>query len=175
MEFCWSSVVNHLWLDCRCPCSRSSCSPNVSDNRQSQIGPAEPFSLWRFVNRHCQGQWISFAPNVHNRYSKQWILFWTCSEVPIMDIFLKLKFDFKVQHLFCIQNQKRNQGTLIENGRNRPVSRNQTAILAGTLKSILKVYWAWKSRGYPGYQSSFAPPYGVRVPSESKILPCMYT
>ena len=43
--------------------------------------------------------------------------------------------DFKVQHLFRIQNQKRNQGTLIETGRNRPVSRNQTAILAGTLKS----------------------------------------
>ena len=26
---------------------------------------------------------------------------------------------------------------------------------------LLKVYWAWKSRGYPGYQSSFAPPSAV--------------
>ena len=43
--------------------------------------------------------------------------------------------EFKVQHLFHIQNQKRNQGTLIETGRNRPVSRNQTAILAGLSKS----------------------------------------
>ena len=45
------------------------------------------------------------------------------------------QLDFKVQHLFPIQNQKRNQGTLIETGRNRPVSTNQTAILAGTWKS----------------------------------------
>ena len=30
------------------------------------------------------------------------------------------------------------KGTLIETGRNRPVSRNQTAILAGTLKSSSK-------------------------------------
>ena len=43
--------------------------------------------------------------------------------------------DFKVQHLFPIQNQKRNWETLIETGRNQSVSRNQTAILAGTLKS----------------------------------------
>ena len=48
--------------------------------------------------------------------------------------------DFKVQqqHLFPIQNQiKRNRETLIETGRNQSVSRNQTAILAGTLKSII--------------------------------------
>ena len=48
-----------------------------------------------------------------------------------------VRLDFKVQHLFRIQSKKRNQGTLIETGRNRPVSRNQTAILAGTLKSII--------------------------------------
>ena len=49
-----------------------------------------------------------------------------------------LELDFDKPHLFHIQNQKRNQGTLIETGRNRPVSRNQTAILAGTLKSSSK-------------------------------------
>ena len=43
--------------------------------------------------------------------------------------------DFKVQHLFPIQNQKRNWETLIETGRNQSVSRIPTAILAGTLKS----------------------------------------
>ena len=43
-------------------------------------------------------------------------------------IVIYLKIDFKVQHLFRIQDQKRNQGTLIKTGRNRPVSRNQTAI-----------------------------------------------
>ena len=45
--------------------------------------------------------------------------------------------DFKVQHLFASKTQKRNQGTLIETGRNRLVSRNQTAILAGLSKSSL--------------------------------------
>ena len=47
-----------------------------------------------------------------------------------------LVLDFNKPPLFHIQNQKRNQGTLIETGRNRPVSRNQTAILAGLSKSI---------------------------------------
>ena len=45
--------------------------------------------------------------------------------------------DFNKPHLFHIQNQKGNQGTLIVTGRNRQVSRNQTAILAGLLKSIM--------------------------------------
>ena len=48
------------------------------------------------------------------------------------------KVGFKVQHLFPIQNPKRIQGTLIKTARNRLVSRNQTIILAGTLKSTLK-------------------------------------
>ena len=57
----------------------------------------------------------------------------------IMIIYDHHQVDLQVQHLFPIQNQKRNQETLIETGRNRPVSRNQTAILAGAFKSSLKV------------------------------------
>ena len=50
---------------------------------------------------------------------------------------LQFELDFMVQqqHLFPIQNQKRNWETLIETGRNQSVSRIPTAILAGTLKS----------------------------------------
>ena len=54
-----------------------------------------------------------------------------------------LQVDLKVQHLFPIQNQKRNRETLIETSRNQSVSRNQTAILAGTLKSNFIYHYAF--------------------------------
>ena len=56
------------------------------------------------------------------------------TETALFEQCLQFELDFKVQHLFPIQNQKRNRETLIETGRNQSVSRNQTAILACTLK-----------------------------------------
>ena len=60
--------------------------------------------------------------------------------------------DFDKPHLFHIQKQKRNQGTLIETGRNRPVSRNQTVILAGLSKSTLLQQGIKKGALHKNYQ-----------------------
>ena len=81
--------------------------------------------------------------------------YYSLKEKEIRTIHNWFHLDLKVQHLFPIQNQKRNRETLIETSRNRPVSRNQTAILAGTLKSktVLDLYYAGKPqrRGENGY------------------------
>ena len=59
----------------------------------------------------------------------------------VLSYYVRARFqvltDLDLKVLFLIQNQKINREPLIETGRNRSVSRNQTAILAGTLNSRL--------------------------------------